>query len=314
MQVKENIINNGKGSLGASYLVIHETANPGATALNHVRYWQNDPTYSVHYVMDWDGIAYHCVPDNRLCWHVGNGNNYTVGIELCHATNAADFKKVYIAAVEFAAWYLKKRGWGIDRLLSHDDCRRRWGGTDHVDPITYFQKYGTSWNQFRNDVSKKMGGGNIDVTVSGGGSSVKKDPKAIHFCACTNSNGRGWLPEMWGHYDTGGSSDEFAGIPGVPIRWIAIKDVKRYRVKSLASGWLPWVSKYDTGDLEYGCAGDGSPIVALQVDDSKARYAVGIVGGGVYSDMIGLRDTGGTTDDFAGDGHNSIDRLFMNWA
>ena len=140
------------------------------------------------------------------------------------------------------------------------------------------------------------------------------NPKAIHFRVSTDPSGRSWLPEMWGHYDTGGSSDEFAGEPGVPIRWVAIKDVKRYRVRTSMSGWLPWVSGYNVNDLDGGCAGDGSPIVALQVDDSKARYAVGVIGGGVYSDMVGLRDLGGSGDDYAGDGHNAIDRLFMNWA
>lgn len=156
MKVKEQIINNGKGPLSASYLVIHETANPGATALNHVDYWKNDPTFCVHYVMDWSQVAYHCVPDNRLCWHVGNGNDRCVGIELCHATNRSEFDKVWYAAAEFAAWYLKKRGWGIDRLLSHDDCRRRWGGTDHTDPLGYFREFGKTWEEFKVAVKDRM--------------------------------------------------------------------------------------------------------------------------------------------------------------
>lgn len=152
---------------------------------------------------------------------------------------------------------------------------------------------------------------------SGGSAPAPKpsgDSSAIHFRVCTNESGSGWLDEMWGHYDTGGSGDEFGGEPGVPIRWIAIKDVNRYRVQTTASGWLPWVSDYNINDLEYGCAGDGSPIVALQVDDDKARYAVHVTSGAQYSDMIGLRDTGGSGDDYAGDGYSLIDMLFMNWA
>lgn len=158
--------------------------------------------------------------------------------------------------------------------------------------------------------------GKADGSSNGYNPAVKPtgDQKAIHFRCCTNADGSGWLDEMWGHYDTGGSSDEFGGEQGVPIRWIAIDGVKRYRVKTRWSGWLPWVSKYDINDLEDGCAGDGSEITALQVDDSKARYAVGIVGGSVYPDMIGLKDMGGSSDDYAGDGYNAIDRLFMNWA
>ena len=160
MQVKESIISNGKAALNPSYLVVHETANPGATALNHVSYWKNDPTYSVHYVMDWTGIAYHCVPDTRMCWHVGGGNGFTVGIELCHATNAADFAKVWSNAVEFCAWYLRKQGWGVERLLSHYDCTRKWGGSDHTDPIGYFGQFGKTWAQFKEEVRKKMAAAN----------------------------------------------------------------------------------------------------------------------------------------------------------
>lgn len=156
MNIKENIVTNGHGSLNPSYFVIHETANPGATALNHVSYWKNNPAYAVHYVGDWTGIVYHTVPDNRLCWQVGNGNAYVVGIELCHAKNSLEFQKVWDLGVEFAAYYLKKKGWGIDRLISHDDARRKWGGTDHTDPIGYFKKYGKTWDQFKAEVAKRL--------------------------------------------------------------------------------------------------------------------------------------------------------------
>lgn len=156
MQIRENIISNGHGGLNPGYLVIHETANPGATALNHVSYWSRDDTYAVHYVTDWTGIVYHCVRDDRLCWHVGNGNGNCVGIELGHALTPQQFKQVWDTAVEFAAWYLKKRGWGIDRMISHDQAARWWGGSDHTDPIGYFAQFGRSWGQFKDAVATEM--------------------------------------------------------------------------------------------------------------------------------------------------------------
>lgn len=156
MRIIESIVSQGHGSLQPSFFVIHETANPGATALNHVNYWRNNPTNAVHYVGDWTGDVYHCVPDNRLCWQVGGGNAYVLGIELCHATNAADFKKVWDLGVEFSAHILKTRGWGIDRLISHDECRLRWGGTDHTDPIGYFKKFGKTWAEFKAEVQRQL--------------------------------------------------------------------------------------------------------------------------------------------------------------
>ena len=68
-------VSNGHGYLNASYLVIHETANPGASAYNHTLLWSRNDTYAVHHVMELDGsTVYNTVPENRLCWHVGNGN------------------------------------------------------------------------------------------------------------------------------------------------------------------------------------------------------------------------------------------------
>ena len=103
-----------------------------------------------------------------------------------------------------------------------------------------------------------------------------------------------WLPEVVGNAG-------YAGTYGNSIGYLAIKGVARYRVKT-AKGWLPWVSRYDVSDLDRGCAGDGSPIVAVQIDDSTCRYAVHTVTGGWLPDMVGNRDTGGSKDTFAGNG------------
>lgn len=157
MQVIQRIINQGHGYLDADYLVIHSTANTGATALNHVSYWSNNPGVPMaHYVGDWTGYVYHTVPDDRICWHVGNANGFTIGIELCEPAKYTDFEKVWRMGVEFAARYLASRGWGTDRLLSHNDCRIRWGGTDHTDPLPFFGRYGRTWDQFKTDVETEM--------------------------------------------------------------------------------------------------------------------------------------------------------------
>lgn len=143
----EDTVSYGHGYNDAGYLVIHETANPGASAYNHTLLWSRDDTYAVHYVMELDGsVVYHTVPDWALCWHVGGGNYSTVGIELAHATSWEDFSAQWDQAVAWAGDYLNSRGWGIDRLLSHNDCAWIWGGTDHTDPTGYFAEYGRSWD------------------------------------------------------------------------------------------------------------------------------------------------------------------------
>lgn len=158
MNLIEDIVSNGHGWLDPSYVVIHETANPGATARNHRDYWAGNDLYAVHYVGDWTGDVYHCVPDNRLCNQVGNGNPYVVGIELCHAESQEDFEAVWKVGVEWAAMMLNRHDWGIDRLISHYDCTIWWGGSDHTDPIGYFEEYGKSWGEFVDAVERKMAG------------------------------------------------------------------------------------------------------------------------------------------------------------
>jgi len=161
MQIENRFVFWGRGANFPQYLIIHETANPGATALNHVNYWSTGNQHGeAHYVTDWYGTVYHTTPDNLACWHVGgNANSWSVGIELCHAENQADFEKVWRTGVEFAAWYLKSQGWGIDRMLSHREANETWVTySDHTDPDGYFAEFGKSWEQFVEEVRQAMEG------------------------------------------------------------------------------------------------------------------------------------------------------------
>lgn len=166
---KEAICNQGHGSITPQYLVIHETANPGASAYNHYRLYSRGYSYAVHYVMELDGsVVYHTMADDRKSWSVGNGNSRVVSIELAHATSKADFDKQWDQAVKWAGDYLNSRGWGIDRMISHNDARLMFGGTDHQDPLSYFASYGKSWNQFKAAVRDYMGTGQTGGTVEQG--------------------------------------------------------------------------------------------------------------------------------------------------
>lgn len=202
---KEQIISNGHGSISPSYLVIHETADPGATADQLMTYWRNNPNaYVVHYTMDLDGsVVYHAMADNRKAWHIGNGNSYTVGIELCHATNQADFNKQWNEAVKWAGDYLHKKGWSVSQMISHNEARLKWGGTDHTDPNSYFESYGKSWAQFKADVAAYMNtgevgnggsieqGGGTAVSGSGGGANLSAGTYTVTASALNVRTGPG---------------------------------------------------------------------------------------------------------------------------
>lgn len=146
--IKEAIVRAGHGPLNPTYFCVHSTANPGATAANHVNYWRNNDVPNAHLVSDWTE-AYHTVPYDALCWQVGNGNAYVEGLEICEATNQTDFQNGIELAAQVVRERLDAHGWGIDRLICHDDARQMWGGTDHTDPHPYFSRWGYSWEQFK---------------------------------------------------------------------------------------------------------------------------------------------------------------------
>lgn len=138
--------------------------------------------------------------------------------------------------------------------------------------------------------------------ADGSGGSAKPAPKvpkrgkALRFKLSTDPLGVKWLAE--GRY----------GVRGAAIRWVAIDGAKRYRVCTTANGWLPYVSASNVLDLEDGCAGDGSPITAVEVDDDGVMYAARAMGkANYYAWMVGRTSTDGDSDHFAGDMANAID-------
>ncbi|MEG2533832.1 MAG: hypothetical protein RSB04_12570 [Gordonibacter sp.] len=138
-----------------------------------------------------------------------------------------------------------------------------------------------------------------------------QSPEALNVCYCACSQAQGWLPEIIGLSDTSGSGDTYAG-DGSPIVYLAIDMPGWYQARTQQSGWLPAVRGYSTTDLEHGCAGDGSPITGIrcyyETQNPAAtgwlaiEYAAANVGSPFMPAVRDLVDTGGTADDFAGNG------------
>ena len=176
ISIRQDIVNDGHGPLNPSMLAVHSTANPGATARNHRDLWSRGYDYAVHYTSDWCE-AYHTVPDNRMCWQVGNGNATCVGIEICEATNKTDFDRGIQIAADVCAQILRKHGWGVDRMHPHQWFSQVYGGSDHTDPFPYFNRFGYSWNAFVRLVQDKM---NNKPTAAQTVAQLKKENKNMH--------------------------------------------------------------------------------------------------------------------------------------
>lgn len=139
----------------------------------------------------------------------------------------------------------------------------------------------------------------------------------VRYRASVDPNGKEWLNEYVG-FSSPYDNDGFVGIKGKPMRWLAMDFNGWYQVKTEKNGWLPKVRAYDVNDLEYGCAGDGSPIVAIRcyyetLNPSKTGYHVieyeaGVLGGGWLGELHDLKCVDGDSDDFAGNGKR-IDRF-----
>lgn len=332
-QSVDKYVSNGHGYLNASYLVTHETANPGASAYNHTLLWARDDTYAVHHVMELDGsTVYNTVAENRLCWHVGNGNGYTIGIELAHATNAADFAKQWGEAVKWTGDELRAHGWDTSRLLSHYEAARRWGGSDHTDPNGYFRAYGKTWLEFKQAVAAYLGSGYVApiAPTDGNGGTYQPSTSATRS-SFPKSTGKSVnihyaLHNRWGSWNgavtnfNDSNSEGFAGVPyGSHDMLIAWTDTGtlRYRVHTKESGWLGWVQTADYNDSVNGMAGlwgqtiDGVQMYYITPDgDYKQVYyrSQDVAHAGYWDEVCDDGSTYGG-DDYAGMYGCALDRL-----
>ena len=135
--------------------------------------------------------------------------------------------------------------------------------------------------------SDYSGGSSSGSTHSGGSSS--------------GGSGANWQGEVVGFEDSTGAGDDYAGVFGKPIRYLAVESAGKYQVHDLGGDWWPTVSKYDLNDEDNGMAGAGNQIDAVRITDPTVYYQTHNLGGDWNDVMKGTHDTGGSSDDFAGD-------------
>jgi len=135
---------------------MHGTDTPGATDENESTYFHNGYRASSATVfIDWDSIT-QLIPDNEQSWGAGpTANSMYLNCELCQPAthNPAQFTEVWKRGVWYAALKFYKNGWKTGPgLWSHDGMSKKYGETNHADPIAYFAEYGKSFSDFVNEV------------------------------------------------------------------------------------------------------------------------------------------------------------------
>lgn len=153
--------NPNEGFINLKGIVIHSTANIGATAQNHYNYWNSeDRQSSVHYIVDWNSdYILQFIQEDRIAWHTGNynANREWLGIELCETNSKEQFNIVWNKTVWFVANLCIRYGWNVDdNVWSHNGLRSLYSGIDHTDPYNYLQRMGKTWQQLCTAINNEI--------------------------------------------------------------------------------------------------------------------------------------------------------------
>ncbi|MGW7889333.1 peptidoglycan recognition protein family protein [Staphylococcus xylosus] len=168
-------------------VVIHETANPNSTIEGEVNYMYNNyQSAFVHAYASSDKII-QTAPSDYLAWGAGaNANPYFYQIELTRSNTFDGFAKSVNNQAYLAAKMLKQNGLapsladnnqGTGTIISHNAISQYWGGTDHADPVSYFNQWGYNMDQFYSLVQKhykELNGGGNDDAITGSTYKVAK--------------------------------------------------------------------------------------------------------------------------------------------
>ena len=162
--IKKNLVSGNKYDIKCPFtrtpsrVVIHNTAND-APAANEISYMRNNSNeVSFHYAVD-DKEIVQGIPDNRNAWASGDGrgkgNMEGIHIEICYSlSGGSKFDTAEKNAAEFAAYLLKKYGWGIEKITKHQDYDGKYCPHRTLD---------LGWERFLDMVRAYMGGGTEDM-------------------------------------------------------------------------------------------------------------------------------------------------------
>lgn len=136
-------------------IVMHYTANPGATAMGNRNYFEglkdsHDTSASSNFIVGLEGEIIQCVPTWEVAYASNDRNIDTVSIECCHPDDTGKFNEsTYRSMVQLCAWLCLK----FD--LNEDDIIRHFDVTGKICP-KYFVDNEEAWERFRADVGKAM--------------------------------------------------------------------------------------------------------------------------------------------------------------
>lgn len=243
--------------------------------------------------MPWDFEPWGCGKGRR-----GSCNDGWIQFEICEddLTSREYFLSAYREAVELTAYLCKKyninphgsvefKGIKVPTILCHQDSYKLGLGSNHADVYHWFNKFGYTMENVRDDVGKLLKNevpvkvtyqvhakgrwlpNVVDRTDYAGNFGQPVDAVFASADHCdliykVSLVGGKWLPEVK-------NREDFAGIIGKPIDRIMVKSTagNTVHVQAHTGGkWLPPVTGYNEKDWRNGYAGNkGQKIDAIYI-------------------------------------------------
>ena len=134
---------------GVQDIVIHYVGNPGTTAQQNRKWYENpESTVSSHFIVGLEGEIIQCVPLDEMSSATNWRNSDTISIEVCHPDETGAFSDAaYASAAKLTAWLLDSSGLDEGHIIRHYDV------TGKACPL-YFVEHEEAWEQFKADVTK----------------------------------------------------------------------------------------------------------------------------------------------------------------
>lgn len=136
-------------------IVVHYTANPGATAMDNRNYFEglkdsHTTSVSSNFIVGLEGEIIQCVPTWEVAYASNSRNMDTVSIECCHPDETGKFnEKTYESMVDLCAWLCLK----FD--LDQEDVIRHYDVTGKNCP-KYFVEDEEAWKTFKEKIGARL--------------------------------------------------------------------------------------------------------------------------------------------------------------
>ena len=136
-------------------IVVHYTANPGATAMENRNYFEglkdsHAAKSSSNFIVGLEGEIIQCVPTWEVAYASNDRNHDTISIECCHPDESGEFNwSTYRSMVQLCAWLCLKFDLGPEDVIRHHDVTGK-------NCPKYFVEHEDAWEQFRADIQEAL--------------------------------------------------------------------------------------------------------------------------------------------------------------